>query len=172
MFRLFAASRMVIVSIREQILCHFTKCGIQKCCCRGFFTITRRQIQLGPRRHPHAVVASLGKDGTPGGINCSAYLAIVGAKIELSELIVFIIAQCDNLADFLHSLITRLSLQDLLPERKLDAGLRFGHGGKGGLFLGVILHIKILGDGDSREDAEDDQHGYDFDQGKTQTVNN
>lgn len=80
------------------------------------------------------------------------------------------VTQLTDFVDFLHSLITWLALQNLLPERKLDAGLRFGYGGKGGLFLGVILHGKIFGDGNSREDAKDDQHGYDFDQGKPQTA--
>lgn len=105
-----------------------------------------------------------------GGSDGAIAEFLTNTERKIAELTFAVVTQLTDLADFLHSLITRLSLQDLLPERKLDTGLRFGHGGKGGLFLGVILHIKILGDGDSREDAEDDQHGYDFDQGKTQTI--
>ena len=80
-----------------------------------------------------------------GGSDGAIAEFLTNTERKIAELTFAVVTQLTDLADFLHSLITRLSLQDLLPERKLDTGLRFGHGGKGGLFLGVILHIKILG---------------------------
>ena len=159
-----------IMAVGSQYSIKITEYRLRKISTDPLFITTRRQIQLPPRLYRRVVVATLGVDSHPGGGKGPAAGAFVNTKRKSSERTLAVVTQLTDLADFLHSLITRLSLQDLLPERKLDAGLRFGHGGKGGLFLGVILHIKILGDGDSREDAEDDQHGYDFDQGKTQTV--
>ena len=128
-----------------------------------------RQIQLPPRLYRRVAVATLGVDSHPGGGKGPAAGAFVNTERKIAELTFAVVTQLTDLADFLHSLITRLSLQDLLPEESWMRDCASATAERAA-FLGVILHIKILGDGDSREDAEDDQHGYDFDQGKTQTV--
>ena len=159
-----------IMAVGSQYSIKIAEHRLRKISTEPFFISARRQIQFAPRLYRRVAVATLGVDSHPGGSKGPAAGAFVNTERKIAELTFAVVTQLTDLADPIHSVLTRLSLQDLLPERKLDTGLRFGHGGKGGLFLGVILHIKILGDGDSREDAEDDQHGYDFDQGKTQTI--
>ena len=80
-----------------------------------------------------------------GGSDGAIAEFLTNTERKIAELTFAVVTQLTDLADPIYSVLTRLSLQDLLPERKLDTGLRFGYGGDGGLPSDSSCRSKYLG---------------------------
>ena len=110
-----------VVTIFSQHPIKITKDSCRKISTDPTVIITHRQIQLGSRRHRCAILTALCINGGSGCGDNSSIGTVINAKVKFTELVVVIVAQRLDFAYFLHGIFTRLSLQKLLAEGKLNA---------------------------------------------------